>query len=67
MWQISRMFFNTFNAYGKYFVLNREYFTNPIHMQFSQKRKIFYRFFSAFLKSRLNFENIQKKKEYTDS
>ena len=33
----------------------------PIHMQLSQKLKIFSRFFSAFSKSSLNFEHFQKK------
>ena len=32
----------------------------PIHMQLSQKLKTFSRFFSAFSKSRLNFEYFQK-------
>ena len=34
---------------------------HPIHMQISQKEKIFSQFFFRFLKSRLNFERIQKK------
>ena len=33
----------------------------PIHMQLSQKLKIFSEFFSAFSKSRVNFEHFQKK------
>ena len=32
----------------------------PIHMQFSQKLKTSFRFFSAFSKSRLNFQYFQK-------
>ena len=48
-------------AYDKSSVLNREYLTQPIHMQLSQKQKTFSDFFSAFLKFRLNFEQIPKK------
>ena len=59
--KILRLFVNTFTAYDKYCVLNREYLTQPIHMQLSQKQKTFFQFFSAFLKSRLNLEHIQKK------
>ena len=47
-------------AYDKSSVLNREYLTQPIHMQLSQKQKTFSDFFSAFLKFRLNFEQIPK-------
>ena len=32
----------------------------PINMQLSQKQKTFFPLFSAFLKSRLNFEQIQQ-------
>ena len=59
--KILRLFVNTFTAYDKYCVLNREYLTQPIHMQLSQKQKTFFQFFSAFLKSRLNLEHIQEK------
>ena len=59
--KILRLFVNTFTAYDKYCVLNREYLTQPIHMQLSQKQKTFSQFFSAFLKSRLNLEHIQEK------
>ena len=40
---------------------NRDNLMQPIHMQMSQKLKTFSRFFSAFSKSRLNFEYFQKK------
>ena len=33
----------------------------PIQMQVSRKQKTFSEFFSAFLKSSLNFEHFQKK------
>ena len=52
---------NTFTAYKKSSVLNREYLTPPIRMILSQKQTAFALFFSPFLKSRLNFEHIQKK------
>ena len=45
----------------KYSVLYRENLTQPIQMLVSQKRKLFSQFFSAFLKSILNFEHFQKK------
>ena len=40
---------------------NRDKLKQPIHMQLSQKLKTFSRSFSAFSKSRLNFEYFQKK------
>ena len=43
-------------------VLDKQYLLHPIHMQLIQKQKTFSKFFSAFLKSRLNFEVLQKKK-----
>ena len=58
--KILRLFVDTFTAYDKYSVLNREYLTQPIHMQLFQKQNTFSEFFSAFLKSRLNFEYIKK-------
>ena len=45
----------------KYSLLYRENFTQQIEMLVSQKRKLFSEFFSAFLKSILNFEHFQKK------
>ena len=40
---------------------NRDNLMQPIHMQLSQQLKIFSRFFSAYFKSKLNFEYFQKK------
>ena len=57
-----RLFVNTFTAYENYYVLNTEYLMHPIHMILSQKQKTFSEFFSRFLKSRLNFEHIKKKR-----
>ena len=53
--------FNTFTADDKYSPLHRDNFTNPIWIILSQKRQNFSQFFSAVLKSALNFENFQKK------
>ena len=61
VWKILRKFLNTFTAYDKYSVLNAEYLTHPIHLQLSQKQNTFSEFFSAFSKSSLNFEHIEKK------
>ena len=46
--KILRLFFNTFSAYDKSSVLNREYLRHPIHMQLSQKQKMFLNFFLLF-------------------
>ena len=60
IYKILRPFVNTFTAHHKYSVLNKQYLLHPIHMQLTQKQKTFSQVFSAFLKSRLNFEHIQK-------
>ena len=59
--KISRLFPNTLSADGKYSLLNRDNLTQPIQMQLSRKQKTFSDFFSAFLKSSLNFEYFFKK------
>ena len=61
--KISRLFINTLSADGKYSVFNRDNLTQPIQMQLSGKQKTFSQFFSAFLKSSLNFEHFPKKDE----
>ena len=63
IWKILRLFVNTLTAYDKSYVLNREYLVHPIHMQLSQKQKTFSQFCSQILKSRLNFEHVQKKND----
>ena len=45
----------------KYSLLYRENLTRPIQILLSQKQKIFSEFFSAFLKSTLNFAHFYKK------
>ena len=59
--KISRLFPNTLSADGKYSLFNRDNLKQPIQMQSSRKQKTFSEFFSAFLKSSLNFEHFQKK------
>ena len=59
--KISRLFRNILSANGKYSFLNRDNLTQPIQMQVSRKQKTFSHFFSAFLKSSLNFEHFLKK------
>ena len=59
--KISRLFPNRVSADRKYSLLNRNNLTQPIQMQLSRKQKTFSDFFSAFLKSSLNFKHFQKK------
>ena len=56
--KILRLFVNTLTADGNYSLLYRHNLTQPIHMQLSQKQTNFSEFFSAFLKSSLNFEHF---------
>ena len=60
--KISILFPNTLSADSKCSLLNRENLTQPVQMQVSRKQNIFSRFFSAFLKSSLNFRHFQKKR-----
>ena len=61
--KISRLFPNTLSSDGKYSLFKREDLTQPIQIQASRKQKTFSEFFSAFLKSSLNFEHFLKKDE----
>ena len=56
--QILGLLVNTLAADEKYPVLNRENLTIPIQMQIPKKKNCFWKFFGAFLKSRLNFEDF---------
>ena len=60
--QILRLLVNTFAADDKYPVLSKENLTIPIEMQLSQKQQKKIWIFSAFLKSRLDFEHFEKKR-----
>ena len=56
-----RLLVKTLTDDKKYSLLYRENLTKPIQILLSQKRKNFSHFFSAFLKSTLNFKHFQKK------
>ena len=56
-----RLLVKTLTDDEKYSLLYRENLTQPIQILLYQKRKAFSQFFSAFLKSTLNFEHFQKK------
>ena len=59
--KILRLFLNILSAADKYSLPNREDLTQQIQIKLSQKQKSFRGFFSAFSKSKLNFEHFQKK------
>ena len=59
--KISGLFLNTLTDDDKYSLLDRDNLTQPIQILLSEKKKTFSGFFSAFLKSTLNFERFQKK------
>ena len=59
--KILGLFVNTLTDDDKYCLLYRDNLTQPIQIRLSQKQKTFSEFFSAFLKSTLNFEHFQKK------
>ena len=56
-----RLLVKTLTDDEKYSLLYKENLTQPIQLLLSQKRKSFSKFFSASLKSTLNFEHFQKK------
>ena len=56
-----RLLVKTLTDDKRYSLLYRENLTQPIQILLSQKRKTFSQFFSAFLKSTLNFQHFQKK------
>ena len=59
--KILRLFFNSLTDDDKYYRLSRDNLTQPIQILLSEKIKTFSEFFSAFLKSTLNFEHFPKK------
>ena len=59
--QIFGLVANTLANDEKYPVLNKYNLTIPIEIQLSEKEKTFCQFFSAFLKSRLNFKLFEQK------
>ena len=54
-------FVNPLTGHDKYSLLKRGDLLEHFQMELSQKRKIFWKVFFAFLKFRFNFENFQKK------
>ena len=64
--KISILFPDTLSANSRYSFLNRDNLTQPIQMQLSQQQKLFSKFVSAVLKSRLNFEQFQNKMTHLD-
>ena len=58
--KILRLFLNILSAVDKYSLPNREYLTQQIQIKLSQKQKFLRGFFSAFSKSKLNFEHFRK-------
>ena len=61
LWKMLGLLVNTLTDDEKYSLLYRDNLTQPIQILLSQKRKTFSEFFSAFLKSTLNFAEFQKK------
>ena len=59
--KILGLFVNTLSEDDKYCLLCKDNLLQPIQILLSQKQKTFSQFFSAFLKSTLNFEHFQKK------
>ena len=61
LWKSLRLFVNTLTDDEKYCLLYRDNLTQTIQILLSQKQQTFSQFFSAFLKSTLNFQHFQKK------
>ena len=59
--KILRLVLNTLTDADKYSLLYRDNLMQQIQILLSQKKKTFSLFFSAFLKSTLNFEHSRKK------
>ena len=59
--KILGLFVNTLSEDDKYCLLYNDNLLQPIQILLSEKRRTFSNFFSAFLKSTLNFEHFQKK------
>ena len=63
--KILGLFVNTLSDDEEYCLLYRDNLTQPIQILLSQKQKTFSQFFSAFLKSTLNFEHFETKMTLT--
>ena len=62
--EILRLFINALTADDKYSGSNMQNLPQQFQTPASQKQKIFFRFFIAFLKCAWNLEHFQKKDEY---
>ena len=60
------MFVYTLAAYEKYYVLNREYLLQPIHMQLSIKTRDFFSILFCYFRTYIKFGTFSKKDD-TDS
>ena len=58
--KILGLFVNTLSEDDRYCLLYKDNLLQPIQILLSQKQKTFSEFFSAFLKSTLNFEHFEK-------
>ena len=56
--KILGLFVDTLTADDNYSLLNNDNLAQPIQIQLSKKQKYFSQFFSAFFKSRLNFQHF---------
>ena len=61
LYEVLRLFVNTFTAGDKYSRRNRENFRVQVQTPLSQKQKTSCEFFIAFLKFAWNLEHIKKK------
>ena len=59
--EILGVFVNTVTADDKYSLQNRENLLQAIQLQVSKKKKMFSKFFAAYLKSASNFEHFERK------
>ena len=61
-WKFFRPFLHTLSADDKYSFNSKDKWMETIQMHLSQKRNLFYQFFSAGFEYALNFEHFQKKR-----
>ena len=61
IWKISKLFINKVSADGKYSLWIKTIQRNEFRWKYLEKKKLFFQFFSSFLKSSLNLEQFQKK------
>ena len=59
-YKIGRQVLNALTANDKHYLINRDYLTQPIQVQLSQKQKNFSEFSFAFFESILNFTHFPK-------